>query len=87
MDRLIDSSISRMLEMGIKEAEGYEPKTIAEALAKKLISEAMKEEGIKAIQIIADRTSGKAAQVKEDNKSDVDYAEGLREMLGGKKGE
>ena len=75
----IDRALTVLLEKSRSELESYECKTIAEALAKKLLFEALDEPVVKAGELVINRTSGRAGQKKVGK--DTDLTERLKELL------
>lgn len=82
MNFLIDESINELLKLSLEDFKKYNPETVADALAFELMKNAMGDGGIKAIQIIADRSSGRAVTVKKDFSEPSDLAQRLKNFLG-----
>lgn len=82
MNFLIDEAINKLLGLDLVDFKEFVPVTVAEALAFSLMKEALSSEGIKAIQIIADRSGGRAVGVKKENGDDDGFAEKLKRLVG-----
>lgn len=82
MNFLIDESIKEILELGVDEFEKFVPKTVADALAIKLLKTALSEDGIKALQIVADRSSGRPTVAKVEAERFSPFAEAMNKLLG-----
>lgn len=81
MDEKIDEAIKKLMDMKRVDFEAYDCETVAEALAYKLVESALGDGGIRAIQLITERTGGKAAINKKEKKEDSDIVNRLRVLL------
>lgn len=87
-NRQIDNALEKFMGMNPKDLDKYEPITVAEAAAKRLVLTATTSEDealtIRTIQLIADRIEGRAtaSQQKGGSKQDT-FLEQMREALNG----
>lgn len=83
MNFLIDESINSLLRLSMEDFNTYKPETVADSLAYELMKNALADGGIRAIQIVADRSAGRAVATKKEIDSESDLGQKLKEYLGG----
>ena len=85
VNRQIDDAISQFMAMGPEELAGHKPATNAEAMAKKLVTTAVSSEdealAVRTIQLIADRTEGRATSGSRKESGAHDLLRELAEEL------
>lgn len=68
MNEQIDASLNQIIGLTLEEYKNFKPQTVADKLALALIEDAFEEGGTRAIQIIAERSSGRATAKKDEVK-------------------
>lgn len=60
----IDGALRHLSELPLEEFDAFEPKTVSEKLAMKLISNALSDESINGLKVVLERLEGRAT-IKE----------------------
>lgn len=86
-NKQIDTALEKFMSMAPKALEKYEPATIAEAAAKRLVVTATTSEDealtIRTIQLIADRVEGRAAAQQKSGNKQEDFLKEIKKALNG----
>jgi|DEB19_MinimDraft_2_1074335.scaffolds.fasta_scaffold03586_5 hypothetical protein len=83
MEDVIDTALTKLLALPVDARDTFVPATVGEQVAMKLIKSALDDGDMRALQMIADRTGGRAKQRERESGNAVDLAGQMQKLLGG----
>lgn len=86
MNDKIDESMKKIMDLKKVDFDNYQPETMADAVAHKLVKLAIEDGGIQAIKLVTERTAGRVGVADKREKSDADIKlDKLLKLFGDKK--